>query len=360
MKTNKKKGVVSLTRSHSDRTAISAQGEDVEVQKLALKAVAFEDVGKVLVCYYNKEGVLMRKYRSLDVPVEDKWKPHHCDEKQYVPDKYPRQNGDEEETITGSPLHAACRKGNLTKAKSILSQGLVDINRRDGNHGKTPLMVAAQGGHCRIFDFLIRKGANKSDVDNDGKNILHWACKGGHVGMVKCLLRLYGVDINKNKVSPLMQAAYRGYTDVFEFLVCMGANVSQVDDSGDNVLHWACKGGNRGMVKYLLSLCSLDNIINRRGRGGATPLMVAASAGHRDVFEILVRKGANVSEVDNTGNSVLHYSSLGGNVGLVEHITSMVNIKDRNKSGQTAAMIAMTLKKYHVYNFLVSQGCPVK
>ncbi|XP_067668071.1 uncharacterized protein [Haliotis asinina] len=48
-------------RSDFREQLISAQGEDVEVQKLASKAVSFEEVHKVPVCYYYKDGVVMRK-----------------------------------------------------------------------------------------------------------------------------------------------------------------------------------------------------------------------------------------------------------------------------------------------------------
>ncbi|XP_046544209.1 histone-lysine N-methyltransferase EHMT1-like [Haliotis rubra] len=178
-----------------------------------------------------------------------------------------------------------------------------------------------------------------SQVDNDGKNMLQWACKGGHVGMEECLLPQYGVEIKNGYRPPLLQAAWRGHRDVCEFLVCMGANVSQVDDDAYNALHWGCQSGHLDVVKYLLSLCSLD--INSRGQGGETPLMKAAFRGHRVVFEFLVRKGANVSQADDDGNNVLHYSSLGGHLEIVKHVIreNMVNLKDRNKDGVTAAMM---------------------
>ncbi|XP_046563726.1 kinase D-interacting substrate of 220 kDa-like [Haliotis rubra] len=281
-------------------------------------------------------------------------------QKQNYPEGSPQHEVDKEETFVNSPLHDACRKGNLTRVRSILSQGLVDINIRDGNHGKTPLMVAAQEGHCRILSFLIRKGANMSQVDNDGKNFLHWACNCGHVGMAECLLPQYDIDINHKHVSPLLQAAYRGSKDVFEFLVCMGANVSQVDDRGDKVLHWGCKGGHLGMVKYLLSLCSVD--INSSGKMGVTPLMWAALYGYRDIFQFLVRMGASLSQLDDMRNNILHRASLAGRLEMVKYIIrqNTVNINARNKDGETAAMIAKSGNKSRVYNFLVLWGCPVK
>ncbi|XP_067650424.1 inversin-A-like [Haliotis asinina] len=260
--------------------------------------------------------------------------------KQNYPEKSPQQKVDKEETFVNSPLHNACRKGNLTQVRRILSQGLVDINSRVGNHGKTPLMVAAQEGHCKIFDFLIRNGANVSQVDDDGKNLLYWSCKGGHVGMVECVLPQYDVDVNDFFMPPLMQAAFDGYRDVCEFLVCMGANVSQVDDNGYNVLHWGCSGGHLDVVKYLLSLCILD--INSRGLDGKTPLMEAVYGDYRDIVELLIRKGANVSQVDDFGENVLQNSYMDGIEEIVKTITreNLVNVRNRNKSEVTAAMTA--------------------
>ncbi|XP_067648830.1 ankyrin repeat domain-containing protein 50-like [Haliotis asinina] len=278
-------------------------------------------------------------------------------EKKNVPEKSPQNKVDRQETIAGSRLHDACRKGNLTRVKRILSQSLVHLDMREGNHGKTPLMVTAQEGHCRIFDFLITKGANKLQVDNNGKNILHWACKGGHVGMVDCLLPQYGVNINDRYMPPLAQAAYQGYSDVVEFLVCMGADMSQTDSSGDSALHWACKGGHLDIVKYLLSQCSVD--INYRGRGGQTPLMAATLWERTDVGQLLVSMGANLSQVDDVGNNALHWVSKYGNLGLMESVLSQgsIDINRRGRYGRTPLMNAAYKGKTMVFDLLVSKGC---
>ncbi|XP_067648836.1 kinase D-interacting substrate of 220 kDa-like [Haliotis asinina] len=246
--------------------------------------------------------------------------------------------------------------GNLTRVIRILSEGLIDVDRREGNHGKTPLMVAAQLGDCRIFRFLIRKGANKSQVDNDGNNILHWACKGGHVGMEECILPHYRININNKKVTPLVQAAFRGYRDVCEFLACMGANVSQVDDDGDSILHWACKGGYLGMVKYLLSLCNLD--INCQGKGGNTPLMYAVLWRRKDICEFLMSMGANMSQVNDNNNNVLHIASMLERLDVMKSLLlqGSVDINSRGMHGKTALMNAAYHGKRKMFDLLVSQG----
>ncbi|XP_071108945.1 ankyrin repeat domain-containing protein 50-like [Haliotis cracherodii] len=261
------------------------------------------------------------------------------------------------EALENNPLHEACRKGDLGRVRRILSWDLV--NGRDKKHGRTPLMVAAQKGHRRVFDFLIRKGANVSQVDDDGFNILHWACNGGHVGMMKSVLTQHSVDINSRNAfgkTSLMNAAYHGYRDVFDVLVCMGANVSQVDDDGNNILHWACIGGHVGMMKYLLSQHIID--INSTSKIGGTTPMKAVYHGHVDVLQFLVCMGANVSQVDDDGDNILHYASFRGHAEIVKYILSqdMVNINSRGKYGRTPLMRSAYHGYRKVFDLLVSKG----
>ncbi|XP_046557461.1 protein fem-1 homolog A-like [Haliotis rubra] len=122
------------------------------------------------------------------------------------------------------------------------------------------------------------------------------ACIEGHVDIVKYVLSQKVAGINSRGEcgsTPLMMAAAKGHRDVFDLLVSKGADVSLVDDDGDNNLHVACIGGHVDMVKYVLSQKVAD--INSRGQYGRTPVMLAANMGHREVFDLLVREGADVS-----------------------------------------------------------------
>ncbi|XP_071084670.1 ankyrin repeat domain-containing protein 2-like isoform X2 [Haliotis cracherodii] len=184
-------------------------------------------------------------------------------------------------------LREASREGNMAAVKQILAAGRADINSR-GEVGWTPVMEAALGGHRDVVELLVSEGADVSLVDEDGDNILHWACWGGDVETVKFVLSLHVVDINSRggrSQTPVMVAAWRGHRDVVELLVSEGADVSRVDEDGDNILHLACWRGNVETVKFVLSLNVVD--IDARNNAGQTAADVARDEGHQEVVKLL-------------------------------------------------------------------------
>ncbi|XP_046339940.2 ankyrin repeat domain-containing protein 29-like [Haliotis rufescens] len=255
-------------------------------------------------------------------------------------------------------LHLACLGGNVMLVKYILTQNIADINCR-GFYGRTPLMFAATEGHRDVFDLVMRKGGNASLVDINGDNILHLACLGGNVEMIKYILFQNISDINcrgLNGRKPLMFAATEGHRDVFDLVKRKGGNASVVDINGENILHSACLGGNVEMVKYILSQNISD--INCKRVDGRTPLLVAAAEGHKDVFDLLVSKGGDVSAVDGDGSTILHVACFCGQVEMVKHILSqdIVDIHAKDKYGDIAVMIATRRKHIKVYDLIISQG----
>ncbi|XP_046544208.1 26S proteasome non-ATPase regulatory subunit 10-like [Haliotis rubra] len=167
---------------------------------------------------------------------------------------------------------------------------------------------------------------------------------GGNLTRVKRILSQGLVDINSRDV------VAAGVIAKTPHMVVM------VNEGGDNVLHWGCKGGHLGMVKYLLSLCSLD--INSRWLGGGAPLMAAVLWRHTDVCEFLVSRGANVSQVDDGGNSVLHFASKVGQLDLMKSLLSQgsVDINRRGKYGRTPLMNAAYYGNRKMFHLLENTG----
>ncbi|XP_067660339.1 ankyrin repeat domain-containing protein 50-like [Haliotis asinina] len=255
-------------------------------------------------------------------------------------------------------LHLACERGHLEVVKYIVSQNKVDINSR-GWKKRTPVMEAAKNGHKKVVEFLVEHGGDLSLVGYSGVNILHLACRGGHLEVVKYIVSQNKVAINSRgwkKRTPVMEAAKNGHKKVVEFLVEHGGDLSLVGYSGVNILHLACRGGHLEVVKYIVSQNKVA--INSRGWKKRTPVMEAATNGHKKVVEFLVEHGGDLSLVYYGGGNILHLACEGGHLEVVKYIVSQnkVDINSRGWKKRTPVMEAATNGHKNVVEFLVEHG----
>ncbi|XP_071086553.1 putative ankyrin repeat protein RF_0381 [Haliotis cracherodii] len=256
-------------------------------------------------------------------------------------------------------LHLACFGGNVHIVEYLITHKIADIESR-GHFGRTPVMTAAVQGQQKVFDLLVGKGCNPSAVDDDGNNILHLACFSDNVHIVEFVITHKIADIESRSQlgrTPVMIAAEMGKQQVFDLLVGKGCNLSAVNDTGNNILHLACFGGNVHIVEYLITHKIAD--IESRGHFGRTPVMTAAVQGQQKVFDLLVGKGCNLSAVDDTGYNILHLACVGGNVPIVEYLIThkIADIESRGHFGRTPVMFAAGLGKQQVFDLLVGKGC---
>ncbi|XP_046558936.1 golgin candidate 4-like isoform X2 [Haliotis rubra] len=205
-----------------------------------------------------------------------------------------------------------------------------------------------------------RQGVTQKDSDPHHVDDLLVACYHGNMAEVKRVLDLGQVDINCRgwwSWTPVMWAAWRGQREVVELLLSRGADVSLVDDLGNHILHLACVEGDVGTVELILSLDGVD-VNCRGGRWSRTPVMWAAEEGHREVVELLLSRGADVSLVDDLGNNILHWACMGDDVGTVRLILSLdvVDVNARNNGGQTAADMARDWGRHQLVDLLVSRA----
>ncbi len=63
--------------THSKSKLIQEQQNDPEISKLIDRALPEKEMSQNPVCYYKKNGILMRKWRPFDVPADDDWAVHH-------------------------------------------------------------------------------------------------------------------------------------------------------------------------------------------------------------------------------------------------------------------------------------------
>ncbi|XP_046341648.2 uncharacterized protein LOC124122611 isoform X1 [Haliotis rufescens] len=254
-------------------------------------------------------------------------------------------------------VEAVLNVGDIITVKAVLLNDSVDINIRL-KRGRTPLMVVARHGHKKVFDLLVSKRVDVSLVDDDGNNILHLACQGGHVDIVKSILSKDMQNINSKGQygrSAVMEAAWRGDKDLFDVLVRGGADLSLVDDLGNTILHLACIGKNEEIVQDIISRNIVD--INTRGQHGRTSVMEATYWGMRNI-DFLVSNGADLSIVDNSGNTILHVACSGGLLDMVKYVLSkkIEFINEISDGGKTPVIEAAFRGNLEMFRHLVESG----
>uniref|UniRef100_A0A0G4GJZ2 Uncharacterized protein n=1 Tax=Chromera velia CCMP2878 TaxID=1169474 RepID=A0A0G4GJZ2_9ALVE len=121
-----------------------------------------------------------------------------------------------------------------------------------------------------------------------------------------------------------MWASLAGHTDIVRLLVDAKANVDMQDKEGNSVLMLAILKENVGMVEYLLARPgnTTQTVVNIPDSQGRTPLFRAAAGGHILLVELLLRRGADPSLKDASGNTAFAVAEEAGKMQVVERLKS--------------------------------------
>ncbi|XP_071099034.1 uncharacterized protein, partial [Haliotis cracherodii] len=233
-------------------------------------------------------------------------------------------------------LHLACHGGNVSIVKLLLPR--FDINGR-GNNSWTSVMFAADNGGEHVVKLLVSQGADIRLRDEKNNSVLHLACFGGNISIVKYLLACSCTDINclgSQGRTAIMITALVAKPALFELLLSKKADITLTDDDNNTVLHHACQGGNYSIVNILISKIN----INTSGKHGWTPVMVAAWAGRKDMFELLVKQNADLTLTDDYNDNVLHLACQGGSTAIVKCLVKLGDVNRRGKNNSPESMHA--------------------
>jgi ankyrin repeat protein len=214
----------------------------------------------------------------------------------------------------------AASNGNITKVRELLELGVpVDVlDNREAPMGQTALMHAAENGHFDVASVLLNAGANASAKDTavptfsevaHGHQPLHYAMRSKNVAIAKMLLDA-GADPNalsSHLEPPLNVAIQQGNLEAVKLLLARGAKLDlHVKDKG--FFPPLCAAASAKQLEIFNELIKAGADVNATNPLKQTPLICAASAPEDiavPMIEALLKAGAKVDHVDKSGNTAL-------------------------------------------------------
>jgi len=219
---------------------------------------------------------------------------------------------------------AASKEGDVNIMQQFPPQ---TIQQATDSSGCTPLHWAAGSNHLPLLHYLLNPNPTPIFLPNHavssrkakGRTALHYACRNGHLDVVKVLLLQYDADPHaraKHGVTPFQLAVWQNHLHICQYLATDIGIVQprlEINDFGCGILHW-------------MGICPLkraDNIVE----------MAQWIMGH---------EGMDVGKVQNQGRTVLHKASWGGHFELVKYLHEVHGMDDdtKDQAGNYAADLA--------------------
>ena len=130
-----------------------------------------------------------------------------------------------------TPLHYACREGNLEVVNLLLKHG-ADVNKQNTYSTIYPVFDAInstnnQKNYFLIIQSLIERGANINATDSFGNTLLYHAVEKENIKLIELLIQL-GCDINHvsrhDKDTVLHYAYFQKNREIISILIENGAD----------------------------------------------------------------------------------------------------------------------------------------
>lgn len=237
-------------------------------------------------------------------------------------------------------LHIASQSGHFNLCKYILENK--DFEKEliaKSASGKNACHYAAEYGAAKIFQLLIAKGINPEETTNNGQNVFHIACIYSKLEMCEHISERYVALIHKESTegwNATLYAAKNGHTNVLKFLKAKKVSFMHKSESARNALHIACDNGHFEACEYISeNFPSLLKAIDYKGRYASH---FAARGGNLRIIKYLESK-IDLTQETNVGMNILHMACLHEHVEMCSYILNRypeLNLK-RTKNGWTTA-----------------------
>jgi len=283
-------------------------------------------------------------------------------------------------------LFEAARKGDIEQIELLILEGAdVNTSMTSADGPWTPLLDATCTGQTQVVKLLLQHGAKVDAGDKYGYTPLFYAIWSKHEEGLKALISA-GADINKRPSEkdcpPLFYAVWEDYKSGIRILIDAGANVNAEDEKGWTPFRYAALEGIRDMVELFVAkgadvssfhlaaligdLARVKRLIDQgidvdtKDKFGWAPLYWAACTGQRDVAEFLVAKGADVNAKTDSNRTALHQAGRSGARELAELLISNgADVNATTNNADTPLHLAAETGHRDVVELLIVKGADI-
>ena len=191
-----------------------------------------------------------------------------------------------------TPLHLAAVNGQLALLQALLSRGC-NPNTRD-SHGRTPLFAALEHGSSALplVRALVAHGADAETTDPNGETPLGLALE--HPQLERWLdWNDWQRPRRALRADDLIQAAKQGADTAVRRLLELDFPVDTRDAQGATALLHACGAGHRDVA---ITLIEAGADLGASASNGMTPLAAAVAARRDTLVALLLERGAAVDQ----------------------------------------------------------------
>jgi hypothetical protein len=212
----------------------------------------------------------------------------------------------------------------------------------------------AASKHVAIMRLLIQHGLDVH-FEKDHQNMMHWACSSSNLKMIDLLLEQdLRLDVacepttkysrNERYLSPLELAAEMGQLKVLKHSASKKISLTQINNEGWSLLHFAVKGGHIKTVKYLISVgLDLNAVALTQDKVDRVPITLAIEHCHLHVLEYLIESGAKFDITASDSGTIMHFTARRDKTGAMIYYLHRkgVAISTARQDGQTPLEVAL-------------------
>ena len=212
-------------------------------------------------------------------------------------------------TLPSNPVYNAASAGDLDKLKVLVDAG-ASLDFRGGEDGLPVITAAVLSESVPTVAYLVTRGLDLDQKDNRQFTASSYAAFSGLLDILK-LLRSGGTDlsirVNTNNGTLIMQAIRNNQTEVVDYLIREGLDVTTVDSDGRSALFYAAQLGNVAIVESLLAAGADIDFLNTEDQ--MTALLQAIASNRTDIVLALLQRGAQVNIKNHRGFAALYFSA---------------------------------------------------